>query len=269
MATPEQLTVNEAVAAFVAARPAEEQAQLQQELLRFGRWFGSSRALRDLTPGVLTTYQEQLDAIRTDRSRALPPLKAFLVEAERQGWLARKLSSHVRIRPRNERQQAPTRRRNRDVQLVHLTREGHEALKAELEHLITVVRPQVAQALMEARADRDIRENAPYDAAKDHQAQIEARIRELEQILTSVQILEQPQTSSKAVIGSTVTLFDLAEGERLRYTLVGTHEASPREGKISVESPVGRALLDRSAGETVEVEAPGGTIHYRIEGIEA
>ncbi|MBI3969005.1 MAG: transcription elongation factor GreA [Chloroflexi bacterium] len=149
-----------------------------------------------------------------------------------------------------------------------LTHEGHAKLKAELDDLINNARPQIAQQLLEARAAGDIRENAPYDAAKQQQALVEARIRELQRVLANAEIISDAHTGTKVTLGTTVVLHDVDHDEEIRYQIVNTSEANPRLGKISSASPVGRAILDRGEGDVVEVTAPAGTLRYRIERIE-
>ncbi len=149
---------------------------------------------------------------------------------------------------------------------VFLTREGMEKLEAELQHLKSVRRKEVADRIKEAREYGDIVENSEYDDAKNEQAFVEGRIKDLEKLLRNVQIIEEEgDTGNNEVkIGSTVELKDLESGEKFTYTLVGSAEADPSENKISNESPVGSAILGRKAGEKVEVEVPAGIIEYEI-----
>ncbi len=150
---------------------------------------------------------------------------------------------------------------------VFLTREGMEKLKAELHHLKSVRRKEVADRIKEAREYGDIVENSEYDDAKNEQAFVEGRIKDLEKLLRNVQIIDDEETdtgNNEIKIGSTVELKDLESGKKFTYTLVGSAEADPSENKISNESPVGSAILGRKAGEKVAVEVPAGTIEYEI-----
>ena len=132
----------------------------------------------------------------------------------------------------------------------YVTQEGYDDLKRELDELVHTVRPQVIVELQEARAQGDLSENADYDAAREHQAQVEARIHEVEAILKQAEIIEEDESAKEIVrIGSVVTLKDLSDGEVATYTIVGTTEADPFEGKISNESPVVQAILDKKAGD--------------------
>ncbi len=149
---------------------------------------------------------------------------------------------------------------------VPLTATGAEMLRAELHQLKTVERPRVIQAIQEARSHGDLSENAEYDAAKERQSFIEGRIAELESKLANAQIIE-PATldaDGRCVFGATVELEDSDSGEVVTYQIVGEDEADIKRGKISITSPIGRALIGKSSGETAEVMAPGGVRSYEI-----
>ena len=150
-----------------------------------------------------------------------------------------------------------------------LTQEGYEKLKNELEYLQTTRRREISEALAEARAHGDLRENAEYDAAKNEQGLLEKRIAELDAMLAAATIIDESRIDkSKVYVGATVTLHDLDKDRELQYMLVGKEEANLREGKISIESPVGRELLGKSAGEEVSISIPAGTLRYKIRNIE-
>lgn len=136
----------------------------------------------------------------------------------------------------------------------YVTQKGYDDLQRELDDLVHNVRPQVIIELQEARAQGDLSENADYDAAREHQAQVEARIQEVEAILKQAVIIEEEEGAATTVrIGSVVTFKDLSDGEIATYTIVGTTEADPFEGKISNESPVVQAILDKKQGDIVTV----------------
>jgi transcription elongation factor GreA len=145
---------------------------------------------------------------------------------------------------------------------VYLTAEGKEALELELINLIETRRPEVADRIQQAKLDGDISESGEYEDAKNEQAWIEGRIRTLEHMLVHAQILEAPRGDSVQP-GSHVSLRD-GEGEEYEWMIVGAAEANPRQNRISNESPVGRALLGRKAGDTVEVNTPGGIERFTI-----
>ena len=147
-----------------------------------------------------------------------------------------------------------------------MTREGYDSLNAELEHLITVVRKENAERLKEAISLGDISENAEYDAAKDEQRDIEARIEQIEKILKNAEVVAEDEMSTTDInVGCTVRLYDVEFEEELEFAIVGSTEANSLKGMISNESPVGSALLGKRTGDVVAVELANGEIsHYRI-----
>jgi transcription elongation factor GreA len=149
---------------------------------------------------------------------------------------------------------------------VPMTIEGATRLKAELHRLKTVERPAVIQALAEARSHGDLSENADYDAAKERQGFIEGRISDLESKLAHAQVINPADLDAegRVVFGATVEVEDLDSGERNTYQIVGDDEADIKESKISVNSPIARALIGKSEGDTAEVQAPGGVRNYEI-----
>ncbi len=149
---------------------------------------------------------------------------------------------------------------------IPLTVRGAERLQAELQHLRHVERPAVINAIAEARSQGDLSENAEYDAARERQGFIEARIGELDGILSNAQLIDPStlQADGRAVFGSTVEIEDLESGEKVTYQIVGDAEADIRANLISVSSPVARAMIGKSAGDVVQVKAPSGLREYEI-----
>jgi transcription elongation factor GreA len=153
---------------------------------------------------------------------------------------------------------------------IPITKRGAEKLKAELHQLKTVDRPWVIGAIAEARAQGDLSENAEYDAAKDRQGFIEGRIQEIEGKLSAALIID-PQSvdaDGKVVFGSTVALEDEDTGDKVTYQIVGEDEADLKQGLINISSPIARALIGKSEGETAEVVAPGGIKRYEIMAVK-
>ncbi|MBU6436692.1 MAG: transcription elongation factor GreA [Betaproteobacteria bacterium] len=147
-----------------------------------------------------------------------------------------------------------------------MTQRGAERLRAELHQLKTKDRPAVVNAIAEARAQGDISENAEYEAAKDRQGFIEGRIAEIEGKLATAQIIDPTTVDAdgRVVFGATVDLEDEASGAKVTYQIVGDDEADLKLGLISVSSPIARALIGKHAGDSAEVQAPGGVRHYEI-----
>ncbi len=156
-----------------------------------------------------------------------------------------------------------------DKKPVYLTKEGLEELKNELDDLINVKRPANIQAIKEARALGDLSENADYDSARDEQAQLEGRIKKIEQMLENYVIIEEV-SKDKVGLGSTVVIkyMDEDDDEEDEYKIVGSQEADPFASKISNESPIAKALLNRKVGDIVTVESPNGSYQVQITEIK-
>ena len=153
---------------------------------------------------------------------------------------------------------------------VILTPEGYDKLKLEIEHLSTAKRREVAERIKHAREFGDITENSEYDDAKNEQAMLEQRIAILEERLRNARVIEAGDISADVVgVGSRVRLRDLDANETIEYHIVGSAEANPAEHKLSNESPVGKAIMGRKKGETVEVAAPRGSLKFKIMDIKA
>jgi transcription elongation factor GreA len=149
---------------------------------------------------------------------------------------------------------------------VPITIRGAEKLRAELKHLKSVERPRIIQAIADAREHGDLKENAEYHAAREQQSFVEGRIEEINAKLSNAQIIDVTTlgTSGRVVFGATVEISDEDTGEETTYQIVGEDEADINEGKISVTSPIARALIGKEEGEVVEFQAPGGLKTYEI-----
>jgi transcription elongation factor GreA len=149
--------------------------------------------------------------------------------------------------------------------ISYYTEEGLKKLKKELDQLRDVERPKASQAIAEARDKGDLSENAEYDAAKEAQGMLEMRIAKLEEIVASARVIDESQLDvSKVLIHSTVKIKNKANNMTLSYKLVAQSEADLKSGKISVDSPIGKGLLGKKAGETAQVTVPNGTMEFEI-----
>ncbi len=147
----------------------------------------------------------------------------------------------------------------------YYTPEGYAKLKAELEHMKTVERAHVIKQIAEARDKGDLSENAEYDAAKEAQGMLELRIAKLEETLARARVVDASQLdNSKVLILSTVRIRNQQNGKEVTYTLVAQNEANIAQGKISVDSPIGKGLLGKSVGEVAEIKVPSGTMHFEV-----
>lgn len=148
---------------------------------------------------------------------------------------------------------------------ILLTKEGYDKIVAEHEELVAVKRAEVAEKLKDAIAQGDISENADYDAAKNEQAELEERIHKLENMIRKAKIIDESELAGDQVtVGLTVKVLDIDEDEEEEFTIVGSTEADPFEGRISNESLVGKALLGLKAGDEISVEVPDGVVRYRV-----
>ncbi|MFQ6028538.1 MAG: GreA/GreB family elongation factor [Dehalococcoidia bacterium] len=273
--TPSDLSFSEALAQYVAVKKNGKKAlEGQQEISRFISWFGRDRKINELSPAQVADYA-QLSALRgADSVQKLGPVKTFLGFLKDEGWIETSLAAHLRV-PRTRRTTAGPRRTTTGAQPTNqgegatLSQEGYDRLLSQLESL-KEERIRVTADIKRAMEDKDFRENAPLDAAKERQGIIEARIREIETGLTGVQILSEDSNKGgqqRVAVGARVTLKDIASGKQIRYTLVDVREADVASGKISTVSPVGQALLDRSIGEEIAINVPKGTLRYVVEEI--
>jgi transcription elongation factor GreA len=156
------------------------------------------------------------------------------------------------------------------VKEIILTSEGHKKLTEEIEHLSTIKRREVAERIKQAREFGDIAENAEYDDAKNEQAMLEHRIATLEDRLKSARVVSKKEIPTGVVaVGTKVKLRDVDAKETIEYRIVGSAEANPAEHKLSNESPVGKAIIGKKKGETVEVAAPRGSLKFKIMDIKA
>jgi transcription elongation factor GreA len=152
---------------------------------------------------------------------------------------------------------------------VPITKSGLARLRDELKRLKTVERPKIVKEIGEARSHGDLSENAEYHAAKERQSHLEGRIAQIEHWIATAEVIDVSKLSGdRVVFGATVTLADSASGDEVLYRIVGELEADLKQGKISVTSPIGRALIGKSEGDVVEVQAPGGTREYEICQVE-
>jgi len=259
----QSLSLGEAALSFLTSLPPEERKDKQQEVNRFVLWYGKERLTSQITPLEVANYAERVGASTGDTTRKLEPVRAFLTYAKREGLVKASLAPHLRVKA-SPKTPLPT----RPKQQVALTPEDYVQLKSQLAAL-EEERGRVAEELRRAAADKDFRENAPLQAAREHRDQVEAQIRQLQAaISTGVLVEEKPTEKSAVTLRSKVILLDIASGRKLTYTVVTKNEANPAKNKISIVSPLGKALLNQRQGDVVKVIAPAGELCYQIEQIE-
>ena len=264
-------TLSEALTGYLAHSGLMESAgapYAQQELHRFGRSLGWERAVDQLAPPEVATYAEGVVAAGGDIQGRLSPIKDFLTYLKKRGLSSHSLAPHVKI-PRAAARSAPTASASSEV--IQITADGHAAMLDELDELKSQ-RGSISQTIGTARADGDVSDNAPLDAAREAQVNAEGRIRELEEMLRRTVVLDAHATPAKGGairIGSKVVLHDEESGKDIAYTLVDTAEADPTAGKISIASPIGKAIMGHKQGQPVVVHAPKGDRRYRVKSIDS
>jgi len=259
-------TLGEAASGFLASLSAEEGGRSQQAVYGFVRWYGWGRPFAQLTAHEVANYAERLSLTQTSYAQNLEIIRAFLVYARKQGWGKASLAPHLKIK--RVKVKLPSAARRDLPPPTSLTQQGYAKLKAELADLKNK-RHQLIDEMRRAAADKDFRENAPLDAAREQRGHIEGRIMELEEALKSATIIEERQKPSlKVSVGDSILLSDVVSGEELRYTIVSPREVDPTRGRISSNSPTGKALVGRARGEIVEITAPLGRLKYQIKQIE-
>ncbi len=265
-----QISLSEALTQYLSSRQGQARPDTQRELTKFIRWGGWDRAVFSLKPHEAAEYGDYVSSeARQDAGDHLQVVKDFLNFCYKSNFTETSLAKHIKVRKAGRKSGSKETARA----AIDITEEGYQNLLSELETL-KGERITVAQEIRRAAADKDFRENAPLDAARDKQGLLEARIRELEDAVQRARLVDGG--GSRAVgpedrrikLGSVVKLTDIASQEEMVYTLVNASEASPMDFKMSVASPVGKALMDHQAGEEVEVTTPRGSLRYRIEGVD-
>jgi transcription elongation factor GreA len=257
--------LSEAASRFLASLPAEKGEKSQQAVHGFVRWYGGKRSLAELTAHEVENYAARLPSSQANYLTNVEQVRAFLAYAKKRGWSKTNLATHLKTKKAKAKLSSPGRRR---AASTPLTRQGYAQLEAEIGGL-KKRRLEVIEEIRLAAADKDFRENAPLDAAREEKGHLEGRIMELEETLKSATILDEKQKAGiKVSVGDSVTLIDPASGEELRYTLVSPREVDPVKGRISNNSPIGKAVIGCAQGETVEITAPLGKLRYQIKQIE-
>jgi len=259
-------SLGEAASSFLASLLPKEGETSQQAVYGFVRWYGWERPFAGLTAHEVANYAEQLSLSHANYLKNLELIRAFLVYAKKQGWNKTNLAAHLKTKKAKAR--LPSSARHGLPPTTSLTRQGYAELEAELADLKSR-RSQAIDEIRRAAADKDFRENAPLEAAREERGHLEGRIRELEEALKSATIIDETQkVALKVGIGDSVVLRDAVSGEELRYTIVSPREVDPTKGNISSNSPIGKAIIGRAQGEIMEITAPVGKLRYQIKQIE-
>ena len=260
------MDIGNALTQYLSERTGKLDSYDHQELHRFARAMraqsGVERTVEQLKAPHVEDYARREVANGGDVRARLDPVKTFLKYLNEKGYHPENLASHIKIpRPPLKGGGAVASTRL-TFQTMEMTQSGLEARKKELADLKSQ-RPDIVEAIRIAAADKDFRENAPLDAAREEQGKIEARIRDLEEEIRRAEVIDSVGGTSIRV-GATVALRELDSGKDVTYTLVDTMEADPAAAKISVSSPVGAAISGKAAGAEVSVQTPKGARRYLI-----
>ena len=263
----QSLTVLAAVGVYAGSIKTKngQQTDAHKQLLRFVNWCGADRMIGEIAPSDIGDYGEQSTGGSggAQSVERLQEVKKFLAFAKKEGLTEHNLAQHLRIRKGRSRAKSDSNNSMKPT-VIELTSEGQKSLVAEVEGL-KAERAPIAAQIRHAAADKDVRENVPLEAAREHLGQVESRIQEIDSTLAVSVIVDPSQRKKRVVqVGSKVRLKDVATGKEIRYIVVSVSEAKPLDGKISVESPVGKAVIQRREGQEVNVQTPRGKIRYKI-----
>ncbi|GAF84788.1 unnamed protein product [marine sediment metagenome] len=262
----QDLSLNEAASRFLTSLSPEGRGMSQQEVYKFVRWFGWERPLAGLTPPEVANYAERLSLSDTSYMKKFELIRTFLLYASKQGWCKSNLAAHFKTKLGKGRLSDSIKQGL--PRTTPLTQQGYAELEAELTALKSK-RSQTIDEMRRAAADKDFRENAPLEAAREERGQLEGRIRELEEALKSATIVDEKQKVTYRVsIGDSIVLCDEASGEEFHYRIVSPREVNPTKGRISSASPIGKVVVGRAQGEIVEVAVPAGKLRYQIKKVE-
>ncbi len=258
----ERITATEALAHFESSLAQEpEKARVTMPTVEaFVESIGGGRQMSDITAAEVARYvREHSDGSAED----IEPVRAFLAHASRLAFTENNLVPALQLGP----DAGGARGRNAANELggnaYHVTFDGLKRLEQQIADE-KARRPEIAQKLHDAMADKDFRENAPLDAARDEQAHLEARIRDLENRLRNAVIIDEESKGGRANVGSVVKLLNLKGNREQSFTLVSPTEVDPANGKISVASPMGVAVMNHGVGDEVTVKAPSGDMTFRV-----
>jgi transcription elongation factor GreA len=264
---PEQVGMQELARTYLASlKPAAREAA-QPEVLKFVRWVGPEKDLATMRAHEVSQYADNFPPSVSDAAKRADFVRAFLKWAKDRGITRENLGTHLRVRKAAK---SSSNAQTIEEQPIYLTKEGHDALVQEFEAL-KQRRPLIQADLARAMADKDFRENAPLDAARNEQGHLEARIKDIDATLRRAVVLDHgaDHPGDVSQIGDYVTIKDLRTGQEKGYTLVNSDEVRSGQGKISIASPMGKAVYGHRAGEEVDIEAPSGTFRVRIEAIKS
>lgn len=260
----EPISASEALVHFVNSLEPEKIEAERPQVEKFIGWFGTERLMSELGGEDVGRYLGEVTAEEEHDPSHLEPLRAFLAYSSRLAFTEENLVPHLQLEgDHGGARGLEGAADDLGGKAFHVTLDGLQALEVQLEEL-KAERPVIADKLREAMADKDFRENAPLDAARDEQAHLEAKIRETEDRLRHAVIIDADAKGGLANVGSVVKLLNVEHGREQEFTLVSAAEVDPTNGKISMDSPIGTALKNKGQGDEVIVEAPAGQMRFKV-----
>ncbi|HXU23861.1 MAG TPA: transcription elongation factor GreA [Tepidiformaceae bacterium] len=260
-----QVTLGEALREYLQGLKPEARAAQENYVRKYVEHAGESTSIASLTGSRVESYAEaQIRSADPNAPERVAALKAWFQYLKKKGYAGQNFGIHIRVRRvagRNSGQQVRI-----EQTPIEMTADGLEARKKELQDL-KATRPAIVEAIALAREDKDFRENAPLQAAREQLGMTDGRIKQLESDLKRAVVVERTSEDISSM-GSTVTVTRIDTDKQATFTLVGGREANATEKKISIESPVGRELLGRRVGEQVSVVVPSGVVQYRVDEIK-
>ena len=260
-------TLLETISVYVGTLKKDDTDQTHKELQRFVTWCGPTRVIREITPSTIGDYANSVAGSGTTPQAAerLQVVRKFLTFARKKQIIDVNLAQHVRVRRAKTRQGRTV---LQEEEQIELTADGHKQLVGELKTLKAQLEPLAAE-IQRAAADKDVRENAPLEAAREDKGRVDSRIRDIEATLNSAVVIDasDPSRSQTVKLGTKVRVLEISSGRNSQptdYIVVSATEARPLEGKISDVSPLGKALLGRAAGHEVDTQTPRGKMKYKI-----
>ena len=260
-------SLGEAVTLYLGKLGAKNREDSQAEVYKFARWCGWEKSFTTLAGPAVAGYADTINVSDIEYEKKFSTLRGFLAYAKKAGWSQTNLSTHLKSKKGKA---GPVNKAGRSNQpeAIPLTQQRFDEMKAELEEL-KKRSTDLMKEIQKAAADKDFRENAPLHAAREERGHVEGRIKELEHAVKYATIIQENKGNSvKSTIGDCIMVCDLATNEECRYTIVDPREVNVAKGKISIASPLGKALLGRVDGDTIEINVPAGKLRYQIKHIE-